>query len=149
MGVDLSALNDKQRQMMSAADRRALGRSAMTTAEATAAALWRLEGEIEDDVVNYLGLRGVRRVIRQRRDKRTRTKKGTPDLIFAYRGLPCAWEVKRPGEDLREDQEERRTEMLADGWHHETVRGVEDAWKILNGLDAVADAICETFNQPE
>ena len=147
MGIDLSDLNDKQRQMMSAADRRALGRSAMTTAEATTEALWRLEGAIEDDVVNYLTLRGVRRVIRQRRDKRTRTKKGTPDLIFSYRGLPCAWEVKRPGEDLREDQEKRRAEMLADGWHHETVRGVKVAQQILHGLDAIADSIREIFPQ--
>ena len=134
MGIDISSLNNRQLNMIDKKERIVFGKAGVTTEEATEKALDLLEGRIEDLIAGYLGVRGVQWVVRQRRDKRTRTKKGTVDMMFAYRGIPCAWEVKRPGQELRKDQEDCREKMIADGWRHETVRSVEEAKRILDAL---------------
>lgn len=135
MGIDIVFLNNKQRSMMADADRKALGKVAEMTEEATARTIYRLEGKIEDQICGYLAIRGVNHIVRQRRDKRTRTKIGTPDLIFAYVGIPCAWEIKTDDGDPSKEQIKVMRAMELDGWSTAIVRDVATAKTILDAME--------------
>lgn len=137
MGIDPSTLTNRQRGMIDADDRKQFGRAMITTEEALAIADAKLEGQIEDEIHRYLTLRGVKAILRSRRDKRTRNKKGQPDLIFSYRDCPIAWEIKTPTGKLRPDQETMRDAMLDDGWHWALVLNTEQAKWILDKIDSI------------
>lgn len=134
MGIDLSSLNNRQLKMLDASAREKLGKAALTTEEAAENLDLRLEGETEDQIVDYLHLRGVGFVLRQRRDKRTRTKKGTPDLVFSWCNRAVAFEVKGPIGKASKEQEEVRDAMIADGWIWYLVRSVAEAKNFLEDI---------------
>lgn len=138
MGLDLSSLSNRQLNMISVKEREQFGKAALTSEEAAEKLDLRLEGEVEDQIVSYLTLRGVRFIVRQRRDKRTRTKKGTPDLMFSWFNRAVALEVKGPIGKLSPEQEKVRDAMQCDGWIWYLVRNVEEVKKILEAIARVA-----------
>ena len=79
---------------MSAEDRRAIGQ--MTMAEAHRRYERGQEKELKRDVLNWLHLQGAW-VFTQRMDKRTRGKRGVPDIIGCVDGRFLAIELKAAG----------------------------------------------------
>jgi VRR-NUC domain len=89
---------------MSAEDRRAIGQ--MTMAEVHRRYERGQEKELKRDVLNWLNLQGAW-VFTQRMDKRTRGKRGVPDLIVCTppNGRFLAVELKATGGRLEAEQE--------------------------------------------
>lgn len=87
---------------------------------------YNLEGKIQEQIVKALGALGVH-VIRSAMHRRTSNQKGTPDLLFAYRGIPYAIEVKRPGGKVRPEQEETLRALSRNGWRVAVLDDVQAA----------------------
>jgi hypothetical protein len=127
-GFESKILPDKILRLLSPADRRSLGVAGLTADEALDAARIKSERDLQNLIESYLNLRGVV-AIRSRMDKKTRTKKGTPDFMLALRGHAVALEAKLPGEELRAEQADMMRKMTDEinGWE----------WVTVNSLDAV------------
>ena len=93
--MNRSVVPDNIVRRMNPKDRKSLGLK--TSEEAIAVMQVRNELELQKQIVGYLRLRNIE-VIWQRTDKRTTTKRGTPDILFAVNSngfpTPCAWEIK-------------------------------------------------------
>jgi Holliday junction resolvase len=87
---------------MSKEDRRAIGQPTM--AEAHRRYERGQEKELKRDVLNWLNLQGAW-VFTQRMDKRTRGKRGVPDIIACVDGRFLAVELKAAGNTLEREQE--------------------------------------------
>jgi hypothetical protein len=98
---------------MSAKDRRAIGQPTMAEAEAQQRGQ---ERELKRDVLNWLNLQGAW-VFTQRMDKKTRGKRGVPDLIVCTppNGRFLAVELKATGGRLEAEQEGECQRILAAG----------------------------------
>lgn len=112
-------------------DRKSLGKAGVTSEEAERKRLARSERELQDQIANYLHYKGIF-FVRSRMDKKTTTRKGTPDFIFAARqhvgssdsfviAFPTAIEVKVGNNTLTREQEEVRHQMLRNGWRYHVV----------------------------
>jgi hypothetical protein len=121
-------LPEKILRLLSPADRRSLGVAGLTADEALQAARIKSERDLQNLMESYFNLRGVV-AIRARMDKKTTTKRGTPDFLLALRGHAIALEAKLPGEELEPDQVKMKAAMTADpnGWE----------WVTADSLDAV------------
>lgn len=86
---------------MSAPDRRHLGQ--LTIAEAHQRWERGQERDFKALVVNWLNLHGAY-LFTQGMNKRTRGKRGTPDILACYRGIFLAIELKATGETLSVEQ---------------------------------------------
>lgn len=111
-------------------DRACLGKAGLTKAELLERAVIRIEKDLRNQIESWLRLQGVE-VIRARTDKRSTINVGAPDLIFAWAGLPIAFEVKMPGEKLDPDQVVMREAMIHDGWYWFTVHSLDQAKEAL------------------
>lgn len=118
-------------KLMRPEDRARLGKAGMTAEEGQAAHVARSERELQNQLVNLLRLNGVNFVINQRFGVKTTAPKGTPDILFAYRGKACAWEVKLEGEKPRPEQDRALMEMTADGWLCAVVRSYDEGRAFL------------------
>lgn len=116
-------------------DRAALGKAGMTAAECHQVAIAKSERELQGQLVNLLRLSGVRFVLNQRFGVKTTAPKGTPDIVFAFHGVPCAWEVKMPGEPAREkprpEQVQAMADMTTDGWRCAVIRSYDEGRAFL------------------
>ena len=118
---------------MSAQDRRALGQ--MTRAEAEREFERGQEKELKRDVLNWLHLQGAW-VFEQRMDKRTRGKRGVPDLIVCTppNGRFLAVELKAAGGRLEPEQEGECERIRDAGGVVVVARCLEDVmraiWKV-------------------
>lgn len=143
MGIDPFLLRKPQfAKRLTAEERKKQG--ILTAEEALAKLEARSERELQDQIVNLLHLRGVKRVIRSRMDKKTTNAKGTPDLLFVYPffggvscypGTPLAFEVKIGSEELSDDQKAAELELTLDGWRHHVIRSLDEAKVALDRLD--------------
>jgi len=118
---------------MSKSDRDQLGKGAMTKQEAEEKYEAKAEKEIQNDIVAYLGQREIF-VVRSRFGRRTTTNCGTPDLLFAYKEIPFAWELKATEGALQPEQERASIMMLRNGWRWSIVRSVQQAKEILDSI---------------
>lgn len=119
-------------RLMSPADRAKLGPAGLTSEEAMAAHECRTEKELQELIVLWLmAHRGVNRVIRSRTDKKTTTEAGTPDLLFLYKHIPHAWELKTPTGKVTVAQERAAVAFLNDGWRWAVIRSFSQAWDII------------------
>lgn len=91
------------------------------------------EKEIQKDIIGFLRLRNIV-PIHQRMDRRTTTATGTPDVLFAYHGIPFAWEIKTEKGKLRAEQEELHPRLEANGWRVSVVRSIQQAKEILDSI---------------
>lgn len=142
--ISLSDLNDKQRGMIAPEVRATLGKAAITTAEAVAAAEDKAERELQGEIANYLRLHDIQ-FIRPDMRKRSPLPEGWPDFTFAYRGVPVALESKTPTGKLSAVQEQMHIKLKKDGWRVVVVRGLPEVQILLRFLDAQMNAVERTI----
>ena len=140
---NVSELTDRQREMLSAEDKKALGKEAQTQREANARGEARSEKALQRDCINLLRLRGIEPIV-SRMDKKTSNNLGTPDLIFAVIGhdghrdriWACAVEIKLPGKHLNIHQRVMRKAMTShpNHWLCRTITSVSEMKMFLEGL---------------
>jgi hypothetical protein len=70
---------------------------------------------LQNQLYSFLSSVGVT-VIRSRMDKRSTINVGCPDLLFAVKGLPVAYETKAPGKKPNLEQIKMMEQMTKDGW---------------------------------
>jgi hypothetical protein len=124
--MDVRLLNDKWTKLVSPEDRKRLG---IATAEELMKKAWaKTERQLQNQIVQYLGLRGIE-VVRSRMDRKTTGVKGTPDLIFSVRGpcgipRPCAFEVKMDNGVLSRAQNDmlQRMRTSPNAWDVRVIR---------------------------
>jgi hypothetical protein len=118
-------------ELVSPEIRKTLGKAGLTASECREVALARSEKELQGQLQNLLLLNNVKFPIRNRMDKRPTVAVGTPDILFVLAGIPCAWEVKMPGQKPRADQEKAMNEMQADGWRCAVIHSVDEGMQFL------------------
>lgn len=133
MGIDPAMLNDKQRAMIAPKDRAKVGRKLETSADAASRQTAQLERELQRDVIGLLRRNGIT-PIWSATSKKTSNNIGTPDILFAVRGIAVAWELKIPPHKLDEAQEEMRNNLLCDGWRYAVITTYEQALITLSWL---------------
>ena len=104
-----SVLSDGFLKAMPEAERKQLGRAGMTAAEATQRWIGRSEKKLQDNVYTWLMREGIY-FVNPRMDRKTTTRKGTPDFIACVEspskpdGLFLAIECKAHRNTLTSEQ---------------------------------------------
>lgn len=149
-----TVLPDKLLRLMSAEDRKALGKAGVTTAEALERANIKSERDLQTQLIEFLRLRGVEDVLCPRMDKKSTINAGWPDLTFVIHAervlpcnpkrrvyvvtapTPCAWEVKLPGRKPTPEQAATHDRLRKAGWQVAVITSVQDAQQELARLGA-------------
>jgi hypothetical protein len=135
MVIKSSEIPDHIKRLMPVSERKAvLGEHALTTEEAVNIADAKSEKELQEQLLAYLEEHRGIVVFYSRMDRKTSNRKGQPDFLFAFKGIPVAWEVKTPIGKLRPEQEAIAPKLLANGWRYSVVRSVQQAKTILDEL---------------
>jgi hypothetical protein len=129
----VTVIHENILRLMSKEDRKSYGKAGKTREEIVKEVGAKLEREIQSDVIAFLRQRGIE-VICSRFGKRTTTKSGTPDLIFAVNGQAVAWELKTKDGTCSHEQEQMRDRLVANGWRWEVIRSVQEAKASLDKL---------------
>ena len=143
-GWTAANLPDKVKRLLSAEDRKALGKAGETTEEALRRAAIKTEKDLQNVIEQWLRMKGFE-PIRARMDVPTTNNKGCPDILLAVRHpevvlgggshavFALAIEVKLPGEKLSDDQEQMRARMIypPNGWRHVIVYSLDDVIEII------------------
>lgn len=94
------------------------------------------KGGIQDEIEDWLKSLGVRCAwIRQRTDKPTTTKEGTPDFIGAINGFAFALEVKQPGKKPTSAQQAELHRWHCAGAKTAVVHSLAEAKSVLGWLE--------------
>lgn len=129
-----SVLPESILSKVSPEDRKAMGKAGLTKADCEQKAHARNERDLQRLIVNYLQLKGIE-ALWHRTDKRSTATVGWPDLTFAAKGFPVAWEIKFEKGKLSEEQELMAVKLKRNGWRFAVIRSLEEAkkelWKIL------------------
>lgn len=112
----------------------ALGRGPTEPAAPTKEEL-KTEKQLQEQIVGFLE-RNNTVVIRSRMDRKTSTNVGTPDLLFAVRMRPVAFEVKLKGRKPTKEQTEMMLRMTGNGWACFIVESYDEAVTIFEKLSA-------------
>lgn len=123
--------------------RKPLGKAAVTTAEAIAAADVKAERELHHEITNFLRLRGIV-AGHNRMDRKSTTLVGWPDFVFVVRGpgtpggnwhaIPVAVEVKVGRNGLSDEQAQVMAQMTLNGWVYNTIRSLAELKTFLDAL---------------
>lgn len=142
----MSVLPDNILKLMRPEDRAALGKAGLTASEAIERAEWKLEEELAQLVINYLGLYGIPRdcIMRARPDKAATINRGWTDLTFlarrsCYEWVPCGWELKTTTGTVSKIQHDTHAALKANGWQIAIIRSVDDARNELARLGITKD----------
>lgn len=127
-------LRDEALKRIAPEERAKMGKAGMLASEAHEIAVAKCERELQGMLVNLLRLNGVNFVLNQRFGVKSTAPKGTPDIVFSYRGVCCAWEAKMPKEKPRQDQLDVMRDMTADGWQCHVVTSVDQALSLLAAM---------------
>lgn len=136
-------LPDNIKKMMRPEDRKSLGVAGLTNEEAIQRAQVKSERDLQKLIEALLRLKGVE-PIRSRMDRKTSNNLGTPDFLFAVKGMiegeqpftrnkprifACAWEVKLPGGKLSLEQTQMAARMISEpnAWEWTIITSVDDA----------------------
>ncbi len=136
MGLDRASLPDSLLRRVAPADRRAAGLPcpvAELTVLATVKAYKKREKELQEQITNWLRIRGIT-VIRSRTDHKTSNNVGTPDLLFAIRGRAVALEVKLPGCKPTPGQEKFLCALAGNGWKIAIVHSLDEARSVVEAI---------------
>jgi len=127
MGIDSSSLTERQRQLMSAADRKRLGRAGMTSAEAADQYALKTEREMHRLFSSYCLLHGIL-PNHENPAKRSTSSVGWPDFrCFAADKRFLAIEFKVRPNGLTPEQEEIKTRLEACGWPYVVAYSLAEA----------------------
>lgn len=144
MPIDTTVLPEHILRLMSPEDRRRCGPAGLTAGEAAARAEERAETQLQEEIATYLRLREIEYIKTDPR-KRSPLPGGWPDFTFAYRGVPCALEVKTPAgakrdTDHEREQRRRHDAMKRNGWLVLIVTGLDQVKHLLHSIDAEEEA---------
>lgn len=137
MGIDSKALPNDFLRCMNPESRKSLGKAGRTQEEIDLKNRVRLEKELKQQCLNLLSQRNIF-CISARNDRKTTIPVGTPDLNFVIPqgankpGLPCAVELKMPGEQPDPDQVRVLQQMADNGWTIRVITSVEHFQIFLN-----------------
>lgn len=131
--MKLTDLTDKQKRLMSEADRKSFGKHGMTAHEANKAFVLRSEKDLHRQIRNLLNLNGIP-FCEARMDRKSSITIGWPDITFAVDGIPVAWELKFLGA-LSPDQARVKIAMEKHGWKYRVIRSLVEAQAHLLGLN--------------
>lgn len=113
MGWKKEILPNNVLRRMSTEDRKPMGKSGITIQEAQAKGDLRREKDLQRNMENLLRQRNLF-FVRSRMDRRTTTRKGTPDFIIILpRGRALMVEAKVEGGELSQDQKD----VFTDYWN--------------------------------
>lgn len=143
-------LPERMLRLLSAEDRKSLGKAGMTAADCLAKANIKNENDLQIQIVSFLRVNGIESIY-QRTDKRTRTKRGTPDIMFAARArgvthqgtscepyavIACAWELKVEDNDQSKEQIAMQKTLTTppNGWIYRVIRSLDEAIAELRRL---------------
>lgn len=112
-------------KLVSAEDRKKLGKAGVTAAEAAEKGLARAERELQGEIVQYLNLQRIE-VLWHRTDKKSHATIGWPDLTFCKDGVPWGIEVKTDAGRVRPEQYETMRKMTCNGWQCSIVRSFKE-----------------------
>lgn len=93
------------------------------------------ERKLQEQIVGFLE-RNNTVVIRSRMDRKTSTNVGTPDLLFAVRMRPVAFEVKLPGRKPTKEQHDMMLRMTGNGWACFIIHSYDEAVDIYERIKA-------------
>lgn len=129
---------DAMLRRMPAAERAAMGKAWQTYEQGLAKLAAREEKELQRQVAALLRMHGIEANI-ARMDRRTTNVVGWPDATFAAHGKAVAFEMKRPGESLRPEQEQVRAKLVAEpnGWRYYVIHTVAEAVAALRELGVI------------
>ena len=130
MTIRPSEVPDAMKRIMSKDDRKRLGKHSVTSDEAQATFVARNEKELQNQIASLLRRRGIWFDQDAMHKRRTGTK-GTPDFLFAMKGLPFAFECKFGSGELSKDQLKVKHEMMRDGWGYYTIRDYRNAVTVI------------------
>jgi hypothetical protein len=91
------------------------------------------EKQLQEQIVGFLE-RNNTVVIRSRMDRKTSTNVGTPDLLFAVKLRPVAFEVKLPGKKPTEEQHRMMLRMTGNGWACFIIHSYDQAVQVYDSL---------------
>jgi hypothetical protein len=111
-------------KLMPKEQRNPLGKAGLTTEEVDAKTAVKLEKQLHEQCLALLMIRGVF-CVHSRMDRKATTPVGTPDLCFAVDGIPCAVDLKRPGEHPTPDQVKVMQQMMDNGWRVRVLTSLE------------------------
>lgn len=114
MGLDTSTLPDHILRLMSAEDRKPLGKAGVTREEAEEKAAVKCEKDLHDLFTNWLRLNDLH-FIHSRMDRKPTIRAGWPDFTVIRGELVCCIEFKAPGGKLRPEQVKVINELLTTG----------------------------------
>lgn len=127
---------------MSPQDRPA-GKAGKTQEELAVARDVKNEKELQNQIVQYLRMRGVKWLLWQSTAKKSGLPPGSPDLIFCFRSYPMAWEIKHGSGKRTQEQEDAAEQMENDGWVVRLVKSIADAKAILDWVEADTEKFSE------
>jgi hypothetical protein len=126
-------LPDHILRMIDFAERQKLGREFRTFEEVQLNAERYTERKLHAQIRNLLSLKEIV-YFESRMDRRTTQRKGTPDFIFAAKGIPIAWECKTGKSKLSPEQEQMLQAMEVNGWRIKVVRSLQEAAEALKDI---------------
>jgi hypothetical protein len=97
MGIDLAGTPDHFKRCLPQQERKVLGKHAMTKEEAIESYEHQTEKALQDAVEAWIESQPDCYCRRQRMDKKTTTRRGTPDFWCSIVGQALEIECKRPG----------------------------------------------------
>lgn len=123
-------LTDKMLGMMSAEQRAPLGKAGVTYAEANAKAEVRSEKQLQTLCENYARQHGIP-FFRQRMDRKSNMKIGTPDAFMCVRGQFVAIEFKVGKNQLTQEQADCLRDIVKNGGDAVIVRTFQEFVELL------------------
>jgi hypothetical protein len=124
MAIDPKTIPAAMLRCMPKETRKPLGNAGLTPEEVDAKIAVKLEKQLHEQCLALLMIRGVF-CVHSRMDRKATTPVGTPDLCFAVDGIPCAVELKRPGEHPTPDQVKVMQQMMDNGWRVRVITSLE------------------------
>ena len=134
MGLNATDLTDKQKQMMSPADRRALGKLGMTAEEARERWAAGEEKKLQSLIANFLNLKEIY-FETDRMDRKTSGKVGRPDFRICYRGRWIGVECKAEGGTLSPEQKATLEKIRKNGGVAIVAFGLPAVQEALRAID--------------
>lgn len=131
-------LRNETLKRIAPAERAKMGKAGLLASECHDIAVAKCERELQGQLVNLLKLKGVNFPMPQKFGVKTTVPKGTPDILFTYRGISCAWEVKMPTGKLSPDQVDAIKDLTADGCQCVVIRSYDEGLKELARLEGLA-----------
>lgn len=113
--------------------RKKMGKAGMTIAEALSSAEAKSERQLQDQIASLLTRSGVW-FARQRMDRKSNLRVGTPDFLLCVDGKFVAWEVKLPSGATTLEQDHELEEIKKCGGTALVIRSYREAMDSLGKL---------------